>query len=107
MFAANAATAALAVTLKNDELAEGDADFTVEVKPGDGYTLGDPALATVTVTDASDPGAVKPEHLQAIVGPGPRRGGSTRFRATSTATRPTTSTGTGWRFPTAGSRPMR
>ena len=70
MFAANAATAALAVTLKNDELAEGDADFTVEVKPGDGYTLGDPALATVTVTDGSDPGAVKPEHLQAIVGPG-------------------------------------
>ncbi len=70
MFAANAATAALAVPLKNDELAEGDADFTVEVKPGDGYTVGDPALARVTVTDASDPGAVKPEHLQAIAGPG-------------------------------------
>ena len=69
-FAADAATAALAVPLKNDELAEGDADFTVEVKPGDGYTVGGTALATVTVTDASDPGAVKPEHLQAIVGPG-------------------------------------
>ena len=69
-FAANAATAALVVPLKDDELAEGSADLTVTVKPGDGYTVGDPASATVTVTDASDTGAVQPEHLQAIAGPG-------------------------------------
>ena len=69
-FAANAATAALEVPLKDDELAEGSADLTVTVKPGDGYTVGDPASATVTVTDASDTGAVQPEHLQAIAGPG-------------------------------------
>ena len=69
-FAANAETAALVVPLKDDELAEGSADLTVTVKPGDGYTVGDPASATVTVTDESDTGAVQPEHLQAIAGPG-------------------------------------
>ena len=69
-FAANAATAALEVELKDDNVAEGSADLTVTLKPGDGYTAGDPASATVTVTDESDTGAAKPLHLQAIAGPG-------------------------------------
>ena len=69
-FAANATTTALAVPLKDDNVAEGSADLTVTVKPGDGYTVGDPASAMVTVTDESDTGAAKPLHLRAIAGPG-------------------------------------
>ena len=47
-------TAVLMVALENDDLAELPGELTVEVQAGSGYTVGDPALATVTVRDAGE-----------------------------------------------------
>ena len=50
-FARGSSTAALTVELKDDSLAEPDGDLTAAVRAGDGYTVGDPSTATVTVVD--------------------------------------------------------
>ena len=66
-FAVNSATTALTVALENDDLAELPGELTVEVQAGSGYTVGDPALATVTVRDSSD-ARPKPANLMAAAG---------------------------------------
>ena len=68
-FAVNSATAALRVALENDDLAEATAALTVEVQAGSGYTVGDPASATVTVLDG-DTGRPTPANLTASAGAG-------------------------------------
>ena len=50
-FARGSSTAALTVELENDRLAEPDGDLIAAVRAGDGYTVGDPSSATVTVDD--------------------------------------------------------
>ena len=67
MFAVGSATAALTVTLDDDDLAETTGDLTVEVQAGSGYTVGDPASATVTVSDI-DTGLPTPANLRASTG---------------------------------------
>ena len=69
MFAVGAATAALPVTLENDELREAAGALTVEVQAGTGYTVGDPASATVSVVD-TDTGVPPPANLAASPGAG-------------------------------------
>ena len=68
-FAVGSATAALSVTLDDDELKETNGKLTVEVQAGAGYTVGDPASATVTVGDA-DTGRPTPANLMASPGAG-------------------------------------
>ncbi len=68
-FAAGSATAALAVALENDDLNEVISDLTVEVQPGTGYTVGDPASATVSVVD-TDKTTATPANLVASPGAG-------------------------------------
>ena len=66
-FAVGSATAALSVTLKNDDLHDVTGDLTVEVRAGMGYTVGDPASATLSVIDV-DTGLPKPANLMASAG---------------------------------------
>ena len=68
-FAVGSATAALSVTLENDDLLETSGTLTVEVQAGSGYTVGDPASATVTVID-TDTGQPTPANLRALPGAG-------------------------------------
>ena len=68
-FAVGGATTALSVALENDDLAELQGELTVEVQAGSGYTVGDPASATVTVNDA-DEGLPTPANLMAEAGAG-------------------------------------
>ena len=68
-FAVDSATAALRVALEADDLAETHGDLTVEVQAGMGYTVGDPASATLTVVDA-DTGQPQPANLMALQGSG-------------------------------------
>ena len=69
-FAVDSATATLSVTLENDDLKEAAGDLTVEVRAGSGYTVGNPASATVTVSD-TDSGRPTPANLRgASVGAG-------------------------------------
>ena len=68
-FAVGGATTALSVALENDDLAELQGELTVEVQAGSGYTVGDPALATVTVRDG-DEGQPMPANLMAEAGAG-------------------------------------
>ena len=68
-FAVDSATAALRVALEADDLAETPGDLTVEVQAGMGYTVGDPASATLTVVDA-DTGQPQPANLMALQGSG-------------------------------------
>ena len=68
-FAVGSATAALSVELENDDLKEAAGDLTVEVQAGTGYTVGDPASATVKVSDV-DTGRPTPANLRASVGAG-------------------------------------
>ena len=69
MFAVNSATTALSVELENDDLSELAGDLTVEVQAGSGYTVGDPASATVEVRDG-DEGNPQPANLMAEAGAG-------------------------------------
>ena len=66
-FAVNSATTALMVELENDDVSELPGELTVEVQAGSGYTVGDPALATVTVRDSGDE-RPKPVNLMAAAG---------------------------------------
>ena len=68
-FAVGSATATLSVELENDDLKEAAGDLTVEVQAGTGYTVGDPASATVRVSD-TDTGRPTPANLRASVGAG-------------------------------------
>ena len=68
-FAVDSATTALTVALENDDLAELPGDLTVEVQAGMGYTVGDPASATVRVGDV-DIGRPQPANLMAEAGSG-------------------------------------
>ena len=68
-FAVGSATAVLSVELENDDLKEAAGDLTVEVRAGSGYTVGDPASATVKVSD-TDSGRPTPANLRASVGAG-------------------------------------
>ena len=68
-FAVNSATTALSVALENDDLSELAGDLTVEVQAGSGYTVGDPASATVEVRDG-DEGNPQPANLMAEAGAG-------------------------------------
>ena len=66
-FARGASTAALTVELKDDSLAEPDGDLTAAVRAGDGYTVGDPSTATVTVVD--DDGVPVIERIEVVSTP--------------------------------------
>ena len=68
-FAVNSAAATLAVALENDNLAELTGRLTVEVRAGEGYAVGDPATATVSVLDL-DRGVPTPANLTAEAGAG-------------------------------------
>ena len=68
-FAVGSATTALMVTLDDDDLKETNGELTVEVQAGAGYTVGDPASATVTVGDR-DTGRPTPANLMASPGAG-------------------------------------
>ena len=75
-FARGSSTAALTVELKDDSLAEPDGDLTAAVRAGDGYTVGDPSTATVTVVD--DDGVSVIERIRVVSTPRlVSRGGST------------------------------
>ena len=75
-FARGSSTAALTVELKDDSLAEPDGDLTAAVQAGDGYTVGDPSTATVTVVD--DDGVPVIERIRVVSTPRlVSRGGST------------------------------
>ena len=75
-FARGSSTAALTVELKDDRLAEPDGDLTAAVRAGDGYTVGDPSTATVTVVD--DDGVSVIERIRVVSTPRlVSRGGST------------------------------
>ena len=54
-FAAEAATATLALVTADDEADEPDASVTLTLQAGAGYGLGDPSAATVTVEDDDRP----------------------------------------------------
>ena len=66
-FARGSSTAALTVELKDDSLAEPDGDLTAAVRAGDGYTVGDPSTATVTVVD--DDGVPVIERIRVVSTP--------------------------------------
>ena len=66
-FAADSATATLAVTLENDDLLEADGVLTVAVQPGTGYAVGAAGSATVNVVD-TDAGLPAPANLRATPG---------------------------------------
>ena len=68
-FAVGSAMAALSVTLDNDDLDEVPGTLTVGMQAGAGYTVGDPASATVTVNDF-DTGRPTPANLMASPGAG-------------------------------------
>ena len=68
-FAVGSATTALMVTLDDDDLKETRGKLTVEVQAGTGYTVGDPASATVSVGDG-DTGRPMPANLMASPGAG-------------------------------------
>ena len=67
-FAAGSTTTTLTVTLDNDDLAETSGVLTVQVQEGDGYTVGTPSSAAVTITDG-DTGTLPPAGLAASAGP--------------------------------------
>ena len=67
-FAAGSATTTLTVTLDDDDLAETSGALTVQVQEGDGYTVGTPSSAAVTITDG-DTGTLQPAGLAASAGP--------------------------------------
>ena len=67
-FAAGSATTTLTVTLDDDDLAEASGALTVQVQEGDGYTVGTPSSAAVTITDG-DTGTLQPAGLAASAGP--------------------------------------
>ena len=67
-FAAGSATTTLTVTLDDDDLAEASGALTVQVQEGDGYTVGTPPSAVVTITDG-DTGTLQPAGLAASAGP--------------------------------------
>ena len=67
-FAAGSATTTLTVTLDDDDLAETSGTLTVQVQEGDGYTVGTPSSAAVTITDG-DTGTLQPAGLAASAGP--------------------------------------
>ena len=67
-FAAGSTTTTLTVTLDDDDLAETSGVLTVQVQEGDGYTVGTPSSAAVTITDG-DTGTLPPAGLAASAGP--------------------------------------
>ena len=68
-FAVGSAATTLSVALDNDDLAETFGKLTVEVQAGAGYTVGDPASATVSVGD-TDTRRPTPANLMASPGAG-------------------------------------